>query len=54
MRKASMSIVTDIKKVKVILCLKFGSHLSHRDTAKSMRVGSSTVAEVSSGLTTPF
>jgi len=41
-----MTKTTDIKKVKEILRLKFGSHLSHRDVAKSLNVGSSTVSDI--------
>jgi len=41
-----MSKTTDIKKVKEILRLKFGSHLSNRDVAKSLNVGSSTVSDI--------
>jgi transposase len=41
-----MSKPTDIKKVREILRLKFGSHLSNRDVAKSLNVGSSTVSDI--------
>ena len=40
-----MSKPTDIKKVREFLRLKFGSHLSNRDVAKSLNVGSSTVSD---------
>lgn len=41
-----MSTTTSIQTVREIVQLKFGSHLSHRDIARRLKVGASTVSDI--------